>query len=231
MKRFIVIILLFIIIILLSSQIYSYEKYVDFDLLKKEEPPRFIENGILFTLSGEEGAIAFLRTNIDNWQKDYYYKLSLYNILYVFVPYTENIKTIKYKININGHWISDPNNPEHLTDDLGTDLSTISIPEQEMYYEQMPIIEKDKNSIKKAVFKYYNPNAKEVNFVCSTDNWSHYSHPMKYNNNGYWEITKYFTYGTYLYYFLVDGKKVIDVENPNKLWEPKRGQVSYFVIE
>ena len=64
MKRFIVIILLFIIIILLSSQIYSYEKYVDFDLLKKEEPPRFIENGILFTLSGEEGAIAFLRTNI-----------------------------------------------------------------------------------------------------------------------------------------------------------------------
>ena len=55
MKKFLRIYLYFIIIILLTSQLYSYEKYVDFDLLKKEEPPRFIENGILFTLRGEEG--------------------------------------------------------------------------------------------------------------------------------------------------------------------------------
>ena len=231
MKKTLIIKLFFVILVQLITPIYSYEKYIDFDLLKKEGPPRFVENGILFTLQGDENTIAFLRTNIDNWQKNYYYKLSLYNILYTFVPYKKNIKTLKYKININGYWMSDPNNTQYSSDDLGIDLSSISIPDQEMYYEQMPIIENGKNLIKKTTFKYYNPKAKEVNFVCSIDNWSHYSHSMEYNNNGYWEITKYFTHGTYLYYFLVDGEKVIDVENPNKLWDEKRGQVSFFIIE
>jgi hypothetical protein len=231
MKKFFIFTLFFIILILQITYLNPYEKYVDFDLLKKEGPPRFIENGILFTLRGEEGAIAFLRTNIDNWQKDHYYSLSLYNILYVFVPYPENIKTIKYKINLNGHWMSDPNNNDFSSDDIGIDLSSLSIPKQEMYYDQMPIIEKSKNLTKKTTFRYYNPNAKEVNFVYSVDNWSHYSHTMKYDNNGYWTITKYFTQGTYLYYFLVDGDKMIDVENPNKLWDAKKGQVSFFIIE
>lgn len=231
MKKFLTIKLLLIIFTLLIMPLYSYEKYVDFDLLKKAEAPRFVKNGILFTLKGDEGATAFLRTNIDNWQKDHYYNLSLYNILYVFVPYPENIKTIKYKINFNGNWISDPNNPDYSTDDLGINLSTVSIPEQEMYYDHMPIVENEKNFIKTIIFRYYNPDAKEVNFVCSIDDWSHYSFPMKYDNNGYWEITKYFTHGTYLYYFLVDGKKVVDIENPNKLWDEGKGQVSYFIIK
>lgn len=231
MRKLITTKLLFITFILLITPLYSFEKYVDFDLIKKDGPPRFIENGVLFTLADADGTIAFLRTNIDNWKKDYYFKSSLYNVLYAFVPYTANNKSIKYKININGHWTSDPNNPEYALDDLGINLSTIVTPDEKMYYEKMPIIEKTKNNIKKTTFKYYNPNAKEINFVCSIDNWSHYSHPMKSDNNGFWEITKYFTQGTYLYYFLVDGEKIIDVDNPNKLWDEKRGQVSYFIIE
>jgi hypothetical protein len=231
MRKLLLTKIIFITLIILIMPIYSFEKYVDFDLIKKDGPPRFIENGVLFTLPETNDTIAFLRTNIDNWQKNYYFKSSLYDVLYAFVPYTTNIKTIKYKININGHWTSDPNNTEYSLDDLGINLSTIMTPDKEMYYEEMPIIENTKDIVKKTTFKYYNPGAKEVNFVCSIDNWNHYSHPMKKNNNGFWEITKYYTSGTYLYYFLVDGEKNIDVENPNKFWNKKNGQVSYFVIE
>lgn len=228
MRKLLIIKLLFIFLII---PINSFEKYVDFDLIKKDGPPRFIENGVLFTLPETNGTVAFLRTNIDNWQKDYYFKSSLYNVLYAFVPYSTDIKIIKYKININGYWTSDPNNPEYYPDDLGINLSIIETPDEDMYYEEMPIIEETKNIVKKITFRYYNPYAKEVNFVCSIDNWNHYSHTMKSFNNGYWEIIKYYTPGTYLYYFLVDGEKKIDVDNPNKYMDEKRGQVSYFVIE
>ncbi len=223
--------ILLIFFILSVIPLYPFEKYVDFGLLKKAGPPRIIENNILFTIEGKPDSIAFLRTNLDNWQKNYYFKSSLYNILYALVPYTSNMKTIKYKINIEGYWVSDPSNPEYTLDDYGTNISTIIIPDEEEYFENTPIIEETKNLIKKVTFKYYDPKAKEVNFVCSIDNWSHYTYPMKYYNNGLWITTKFFTQGTYQYYFLVDGEKVVDIENVNKLWDLKRGQVSFFIIE
>lgn len=231
-KRYYIKILL-IFLILFTTPIYPYEKFVDFGLLKKAGAPRIVENCILFTLETKENSIAYLRTNLDNWQKDHYFKLSLYNIYYAAVPYTFNIKAVKYKININGYWIQDPSNPEFTLDDYGSDLSTTMISDENKkeYFENTPIIEKTKDHVKTVTFKYYNPNAKEVNFVCSIDNWSHYTHPMKYYDNGLWITTKYFTQGTYQYYFLVDGKKVVDIENPNKLLDDKKGQVSFFIIE
>ena len=56
-------------------------------------------------------------------------------------------------------------------------------------------------------------------------------HWMRVHDNGLWIATKYFTQGSYQYYFLVDGEKVIDIENTKKLWDLKRGQVSFIIIE
>lgn len=220
-----------IIIIFSSLFFYSLERYVDFDLIKKAESPRFLSNGILFTLPCGYGEKVFLRTNLDNWEKNYYFKPSLYDILYVFIPYNLRVNNIKYKINIDGFWETDMYNSECVEDMLNTKLSVLPVPKEAIYHLEMPIIEKIGDKIKSVAFKYYNPDAKEVNFVCSIDNWCQYSHSMKKNKNGYWEISKGFSRGIYVYFFFVDGKKIIDLENRNRLWDEIRGQVSYFVVD
>ena len=223
------IIIIILTIFVLSAN--SFEKYVDFDLIKSPGSPRLVRDGILFTMAGGENKNAFLRTDMDNWKKNYYFKNNLYNVLYVFIPYQSNIKSFKYRININGFWIADPNNSNMTEDDIGNELSVVSLTEENFYSESLPIIEKNKNNVKKVIFRYYNPNAKEVNFVASIDNWTEYSNQMTRKDSGYWEFTKYFTSGKYSYYFFVDGKKEIDLDNEKVEWNPSKGQVSYFVIQ
>ena len=182
-------------------------------------------------MPGNNEEKAFLRTNLDNWKKNYYFELSLYGILYAFIPYNLEVENVQYKININGFWITDPYNKECTEDMLNTKLSSLSIPKDVIYHFEIPIIEKTENKIKKVAFQYYNPEAKEVNFVCSVDNWCQYSYPMKKNLDGFWHISKNFSKGVYYYFFFVDGRKVFDFKNENVKWDKKKGKISYFIIE
>ena len=205
---------LFLFLFISNIYLFSYEKYVDFDLIKEAGYPRFVENGILFTLPPNDKTDAYLRVNIDNWQNDYKFRPNLYNVLYVFIPFNHKISLVKYKINING-----------------TKISLLKVPQEEIFYKKMPIILESETAIKEVTFKYFDPKAHDVNFVCSIDNWSEYTHPMKKNADGGWEITMSFTRGTYMYYFCVNGNVVTDINNDKKLWDKRRGQVSFFSIK
>lgn len=223
--------IIFFLLIILSIPFASLEKYVDFELIRDVGYPRLLANGVLFTLPENYGSDIYLRTNIDNWEKNYYFKKSLFDIHYTLVPYNLDIDEIKYKINIDGLWETDPYNKEIVNDILGTSISVLKTPKEAIYFYRTPIVEKSKDKIKKVQFKYHNPSARGVNFVCSVDNWCQYSHPMKKNINGYWELTKNFTKGKYLYYFFVDGRKVVDLNNNNRLIDKRSGETSFFVIE
>jgi hypothetical protein len=223
------IILFFIVISNLS--VFSVEKFVDFDLIKKESGPRILSNGILISVSPEIGKRAFLRTNLDNWSQNYYFKQSLYGIYYLVLPYDLSKKQILYKLNIGGYYDRDPNNKDFIEDKYGTELSVVNVPKEIVYYQNMPIIDKIDERTSAVSFKYYNPKASEVNFVTSLDKWSQFSNEMHLNDGGYWEITMNFRNGQYGYYFLVDGKKITDIQNPKKMWDESAGNVSYFDIE
>jgi hypothetical protein len=226
-KNFIFVILM----ILLSVNLYSIEKYVSVDLLRKESSPRFVENGLLITLSKKQAAKVFLRTNIDGWKKDYYFKESLYGILYTIIPYNEKYNKILYKLNFNGYWEKDPNNNNFIEDNYGTEVSYVNMPEDYIYSQKSPKIEQSDGKLKKVIFYYFNPDASDVNFVSFLDKWNQFSHQMYKNQDGYWEFTMDCKKGYYYYYFLADDKKVIDIENPNKVYDDIAGEVSVFIIE
>jgi hypothetical protein len=226
-KSFIISLFIFFI----SLNLFSVEKFVDVELIKKASSPKILTKGILITIPSNIGKHTFLRTNLDNWKNNYYFEKSLYNVYYLVLPYDLKKTEILYKLNIAGNWERDPNNPDFTEDKYGTELSRVQIPSEIVYYQKMPIIEESGESVKKVSFKYFNPNANEVNFVSSVDKWTQFSHSLEKNENGYWEISFDFKKGIYGYYFLVDGKKVLDIENENKMWDESVGQVSFFRIE
>jgi hypothetical protein len=209
----------------------SLEKFVDFDLINSAGPPRLLDNGILFTLDPDEGRIIFLRTSLDNWEQDYYFRKSLYGILYTFVPYSFSTSKVTYKLNIDGFWETDPNNMSSSVSRHGSTSSVIDVPETVTYHRDYPLIENTDSKVKNVTFFYYNQDATEVNLLTSADNFSPYSHVMKKDRNGYWTITMPFTRGFYRYYFLVDGKKMSDLENEDHIFDPEIGDVSVFSIE
>ncbi len=220
--------ILIIIFVVVIYSVSSLERFVDFGLIKKASAPRFLESGILFTLRPGTGQDVFLRTDLDNWEKNHYFKESLYGVQYAFVPYKRGHKVMQYKINADGFWIEDPYNPQTNEDIFGVVINRLSIPASIDYYSRMPIVEKTDSSIKKVTFKYYNPLANEVNFVSSIDNWNSFTNSMARDPamDGYWTIDMYFKNGSYLYFFLVDGVKVIDIENPSNAFIDRYNEVS-----
>jgi len=209
----------------------AVEEYVDFELIKKSSGPRYLSKGVLLTLPESAGRNIFVRTDSNNWETDYRYSKSLYGIWYLFLPYPRDRKEMLYKVNIDGRWDSDPTNNKFTLDKFQTKISILEIPAETIYHREPPIISEDKGNVKKAYFRYYNPDAKEANLVCSKDNWSIFSHPMKLNADNYWEIELRFSEGKYFYYFLVDWKKKIDTDNSKRVWNSELGEVSYFIVK
>jgi 1,4-alpha-glucan branching enzyme len=105
------------------------------------------------------------------------------------------------------------------------------MPEDYIYSQKSPKIEQSDGKLKKVIFYYFNPDASDVNFVSFLDKWNQFTHQMYKNQDGYWEFTMDCKKGYYYYYFLADDKKVIDIENPNKVYDDIAGEVSVFIIE
>jgi 1,4-alpha-glucan branching enzyme len=92
---------------------------------------------------------------------------------------------------------------------------------------KMPFVEQlEESGLYRITFRYKNPRVNEVNLVSSLDNWSIYSHPMTRDSDGYWTYQITVKRGSIYYYFFADGKKMIDVENPDRIFLDLPGEVS-----
>lgn len=224
-------ILLFIVLFCFSINLFTIEKYIDLDFISKATHPRFTEKGILFTLPPSIGKNVFLRTNLDNWGKNYFFSKSLFDIYFAIIPYNLDKKNIEYKLNVDGLWQDDPTNSSWVKNNYGEQISQLILPKNIKKDLPRPSIESTENKIKNVTFYYENDSAQSVSFVCSFDNWSLYSHQMVKSKNGYWQLTLPFTRGFYSYFFFVDGEKVIDIDNPHQNYDALNGDVSSFSVE
>lgn len=218
-------------LITFSSPATTLEKFVDLDFLKESSAPRMLTEGILISLPADLGEAIYLRTNLDGWRKNHYFKKSFYGIKYLILPYNYKQKRVLYNINVNGYWETDPGNSNKTEDKYGTEISYVEIPREVIYNYSLPIIEEAEGDNKLVRFQYYNPEAKEVTLVCSVDNMNLYSNIMTLNSDGYWTIDMHFSEGEYYYFFYVDGEKEVDMNNNNKHWHKRFGQLSSFTIE
>lgn len=209
----------------------SLEKYIDEDMLSEHSKAIYTDKGIILTLPEDIGYEVFMKSNLDNWKEKVYFHKNYYGIYYTIIKYTQKVDKVLYKLNINGYWVKDPMNSNYVSDKFGNDISILKIPQDYIYEDKSPFVYYSEELPMKVLFKYYNPEAKSVNFAYSVDNYNVYSHSMKKNSDGYWEIEKYFTEGNYAYFFFVDGKIVRDYSNNNKKYHPRYGEISYFILK
>ena len=110
------------------------------------------------------------------------------------IPYVLRPGTYEYKFIVDGQWITDPDNPVTTgSGDLMNSLRTV----QPNYT---------------FVLNKY-PNAKKVFLSGSFNNWADPGYPMQ-KKEGTWSAAVYLPAGKYTYKFIVDGKWIIDPDNP-----------------
>lgn len=238
MKRIIIITFLIITASLLQSeQKQVIERFVDVAMIKEARAPIFTKDSVILTLPENTGYEIFIQTNLDEWSQPHYFHKNLYGIYYCVLKYKEEKKEFLYRLNINGYWSEDPmnnqfasDNYELVQDNYGNLLTRIRIPDQIKYYQPIPIIKEIENGIKEVTFRIHAPEAKSVNLLCSNLGFSSFSYKMGKVSDEFWEITLKLGKGTYSYFYSVDGKKVLDLENLRKTYDKNLGRLSVFSI-
>lgn len=219
-----------VILLVITTSMFSIERYVNPDMIKKSGPPMFTDKQIIITLPETGIYSAFLRTDIDHWKTDHHFNKSYYGIYYCTIDYPKNMNRILYRLNVNGFWDADRSVNDYYTDNYGNDFSILDVPDSIKYVKNTPEINEVTDSAKKVTFRIYAPNANEVNLLCSNTGYSRFANRMTINSDGYWEIDMIFGPGRYGYYFMVDGKKYIDIGNKEKVYDTVLGQLSSIVI-
>ena len=177
--------------------------------LSEPGPPIITDQGVIFTYHDPERPPRYVMVSGDfnNWEKPIFLQENRHGI-FVYM-YDETIEKeivlrdglYRYLYLIDGIWVKDPQNENTVYDQYGTELTFFEVP--------APIILLDKNPVKldgnKYIFYYKNSEASNVYILGDFNNWNPYSHRMRKNKSGLWEIEMDIPPGDYSYSFLVDG--------------------------
>lgn len=204
----------FILIYLLISAIFICVRAqtiqgIDLFGIREAGPPLITSEGILFTYKPEKEIPekVMVGGDFDNWRSLHRMEKGDFGI-FAFLYNKRDERGIvlkegvyRYRYLIDGIWINDPYSKALLYDSKGTALS--------FFVLQRPIIIIDYNPLHLGrndyLFYYKNDNAKVVSIVGDFNNWNPYSHLMKKNLAGLWEIVIDIPPGVYFYRFVVDG--------------------------
>jgi hypothetical protein len=187
---------------------------MDFYQIFESGPPQITDEGVLFTY--KPGMImpryVMVSGDFDNWRTTH---MMTRNELNIFAFLFDEVGprgiildrgVYRYRFLVDGVWITDPMNDDVSYDKLGTALSRFSV--------ERPIIVRQKNPIHvegtSYIFYLDMPRAKQVHILGDFNNWNPYSHPMRMNRRGWWEIEIDLPDGDYSYRFIVDGTHVTD---------------------
>lgn len=207
-SRFFKLILLFIagyILLVTAPAIHGIDLYA----IREAGPPQVTSDGILFTYKPEKEMPekVMVGGDFDNWRDLHRMEKGDFGV-FVFLYNKRDERGIvlregfyRYRYLIDGIWFNDPHSDALLYDSKGTALSFFVLPK--------PIIVVDYNPLHLGrndyIFYYKNDKAKSVAILGDFNNWNPYSHPMKKNLAGLWEIVLDIPPGQYVYRFVVDG--------------------------
>ncbi len=221
----------FLIAIFICMQIYAGE-IESYNLQKKilitsdASEPQFIENYILFTFKTNE-KVSFVGAafDFDNYVKIYQYKKNPEGIYFLVINKPEK-ENIKYRLIVDGLWIADPFNPDKIKQSNLVELSVLNIADKFSNEIEYPHTAKGLTW-----FNYKGEEGKSVYLAGSFNKWDPFMYNMIEKRPGEYSISLKLPQGNYNYYFIVNGKIIPDIRNPNILWDKNYREISSYTVK
>lgn len=140
----------------------------------------------------------------------------------------DEIKELKYRLVVDGLWITDPENPIVVTDPSGVPFSLLEIRQKESTYSESPILQPDGRT----TFVYKGRPDQEIYLSGSFNNWAPFMYPMQESaKSGVYTLSLKIPKGKHFYTYLVNGLRVPDPLNPLTGKDSKGNTVSTYQRE
>lgn len=139
-------------------------------------------------------------------------------ILFFVYEFPEGIKELQYRLVIDGLWITDPNNPNFRMDPAtGIVHSLVALPEiYPIDIEKRPIVYNGRPGTLRFVFT--GDPGERVTVAGTFNNWDPFMYELQEIVPGHYELMLPLAPGVYRYVFYYRGERILDPNNPQKVY-------------
>lgn len=141
-------------------------------------------------------------------------------VFFFFFDYEDSllseIRTLEYRFVVDGVWINDKNNPHQRRLLSGIQISQVPLPQAPLIPKETPVVSQTgPMSLREVTFLFEAPSGSLVYLSGTFNQWDPYLHRLKEIQPGVFRITLNLRPGTYFYYYVTGGRRIIDPLNPS----------------
>jgi hypothetical protein len=220
-----------------SFGIESIDLHLEITSLREASAPRLIEGDkVLFTyLPSSTGIAGPRRTRYvgiafehENFSTVHVFAKNAHGVFFFLYPLTSDgqSRTLRYRYVVDGLWLADPENPVRTEDVGGIAVSSITVTTSRPDRGELPRIEGNN----RVLFVYRGDEGGAVYVAGSFSNWDPYMHRLREVAPGEYRARLRLPPATYAYYFVVDGRRVLDEFNPDRAYDRDGNAASRLVV-
>jgi len=151
-------------------------------------------------------------------------------LLFFVYEFPEGMKELQYRLIIDGLWITDPNNPNYRMDP-STGIVHSLIPLPEVYpadIEKRPVVYQAPSGHLR--FMFDGEPGQRVTVAGTFNNWDPFMYELVEIRPGHYELILPLTPGTWRYVYYYKGERVLDPNNPQKVYTKEGYTASEAVV-
>ncbi|MBN2617413.1 MAG: glycogen-binding domain-containing protein [Spirochaetales bacterium] len=207
--------------------ITSFSLHLRITEMTDSEQPFIVGNDLIFTYKPSKKfvrhvGISFGNENFSEVHNMYKNEHGIYFFIYEF----PKDKIINYKFVEDGVWISDAKNSKSVTDKNFISLSVFEVPDKNIKEHITPIIS-DRN----VTFRIKSTPGNSIYLTGDFNSWNPFLYKLEEREEGIYYLDLKLPKGKYGYYYIINGNRVLDFENPETGISQLGEKVSLFVIK
>ena len=191
------------------------------------QPPRMVGDTLILSYKPDRPVrMVGVRFENEAWAILHLYQVNENGVFVFAYPVPEGVLSMRYRIVVDGLWMTDPTNEAVIVDELGNEFSVFTLEKE----PSRPIVNPRPERDGELTFIFRGIPGKRVALVGDFNNWDPFMTLMKENAPGVFSVTVRVPAGGHWYYFLTEGRRVLDRFNARRGTDPDGDAVSYFSL-
>ncbi len=229
-KRFLAVFILFLMVFSIFPE--EFQEYSEISLqlkvlnLTEAESPELFNDYIIFTYQMDKPVRYIgIRFEHEDYKELHIYSKNGNDIYFLVFLIPEEFATLKYRMVVDGLWITDQYNNLTVSDQLsGIEFSLIELGEGRDKIIENPIIENNSNT----GFAYKSEPGDNIYIIGDFNNWDPYMYKLEEVTPGYYYISLSIGPGRHYYNFVINGEVRSDPNNLNNVYDRECNLMAFF---
>ena len=197
--------------------------------LKAAQSPHLVDDVLILSYQPSVGtSVRFVgaRFETEDYAVLHTFQKNQYGIYVLDYEVPENAQVVRYRLVVDGLWVSDPSNQSTEIDQQGNLISLFTM-EQEPY---RPVLNPRFEADGGVTFVFRGPAGRRVTIQGDFNNWDPFLIQLTETEPGVYRITLHLLPGGHWYRFFTGGHRLLDRYNSDTATDPDGEPVSYFEL-